>query len=259
MSDQLTRSGQYRSWMSYIRGFGRWLQVHGNPNAYVLSNRWKAPFVPAHPYLLARSQIEAFSAAAARLDAQSPWRWQAGAFFMLMHSCGIRTGEARVLLSGHVDLHHGHLDIVSSKGNRSRRLPLTGQVVDVLTSCDQASRRRLASRRTFFISSSGNPVTAATVGVMFNRVWDQAGLPRPMGGTRPRPHDFRHHFAYANIEWWMTPGKDVTALLPYLSRYMGHATLSSTYFYVHTSPDFMAAYANLTGNGGSVLPEVGFA
>jgi hypothetical protein len=34
---------------------------------------------------------------------------------------------------------------------------------------------------------------------MFNRIWDRAGLPRPLGGQQPRPYDFRHHFAYANI------------------------------------------------------------
>jgi integrase len=94
---------------------------------------------------------------------------------------------------------------------------------------------------------------------MFNRIWDQAGLPRPAGGTAPRPYDFRHHFAYANLERWMAQGKDVAALLPYLSRYMGHATLESTYYYVHTSPDFMAAYTHITANSESVLPEVGFA
>ena len=30
VADQLTRSGRYRSWMSYIRDFGRWLQAHGH-------------------------------------------------------------------------------------------------------------------------------------------------------------------------------------------------------------------------------------
>jgi integrase len=56
----------------------------------------------------------------------------------------------------------------------------------------------------------------------------------------------------------MTQGKDVTALLPYLSRYMGHASLESTDYYVHTSPDFMDAYARITAESGSILPEVGF-
>lgn len=255
---QLDRSGQYRSWISYIRDFGRWLQVHENADAYVLSGRWKAGVVPAHPYLLGTEEIDRFFTAAAHLHARSPWRWQAVAFFALMHSCGIRTGEARGLRAEQVDLHGRHLDIIWAKGNRSRRLPVSEQVVDVLAACDRASRRRFTSRGAFFVSAAGNPVTATAVGVMFNRIWDQAGLPRPAGDTRPRPYDFRHHFAYANIERWMTHGKDVTALLPYLSRYMGHATFESTYYYVHTSPDFMRGYADITAVGASLLPEVGF-
>ena len=54
VSEQLARSGRYRSWMSYIRDVGRWLQAHGQRDAYVLSDRWKAQVVPAHPYLLSR-------------------------------------------------------------------------------------------------------------------------------------------------------------------------------------------------------------
>ena len=71
VSEQLARSGRYRSWMSYIRDVGRWLQAHGHTDAYVLSDRWKAPVVPAHPYLLSREEIEAFFAAAAPLNAGS--------------------------------------------------------------------------------------------------------------------------------------------------------------------------------------------
>jgi integrase len=256
--EQLDRSGRYRSWMSYIRDFGRWLQAHQNTDAYVLSEHWKASVVPAHPYLLTTHQIELFFAAAAHLHASSPWQWQATAFFTLMHSCGIRTGEARALLTEQVDLRAGHIDIISSKGNRSRRLPVTGQVIDVLTACDQASARQFPSRRTFFVSATGHPVTGTAVGTVFNRIWDQAGLPRPAHGIRPRPYDFRHHFAYANIERWMTQGRDVTAMLPYLARYMGHAGFESTFYYVHTSPDFMHAYADITGKNASLLPEVGF-
>ena len=74
----------------------------------------------------------------------------------------------------------------------------------------------------------------------------------------PGPTIFRHHFAYANIERWMTQGIDVAAMLPYLSTYVGHATVDSTYYYIHTSPDFMRAYAHITAEGDSPLPEVGF-
>jgi integrase len=35
-------------------------------------------------------------------------------------------------------------------------------------------------------------------------------------------------------------------MLPYLARYMGHASIESSYYYIHTSPDFMHAYAHIT-------------
>ena len=39
---------------------------------------------------------------------------------------------------------------------------------------------------------------------------------------------------------------------------MGHASFDSTYYYVHTSPDFMAAYADITAQRQFLLPQVGF-
>lgn len=198
MTAQLATSGQHRSWMSYIRDFGRWLRSRGHADAYVLSGEWKAPFVAARPYLLTDREIEAFFTAAARLDATSPWRWQAVSFFILMHSLGLRTGEARGLLPGHVDLSGRHVDVMWSKGNRSRRLPITGDVCDVLAACDAASTARFGpSRKAFFISSTGNPVTPATVGVVFTgsgmrpgcRARRIAGVPGPTisGTTSPTP------------------------------------------------------------------------
>lgn len=180
------------------------------------------------------------------------------AFFTLMHSCGIRTGEGRMLLVDDVDLDAGHIDVHWSKGNRSRRLPLSGEVVDVLAACEQTTRTRFPSRETFFVSAAGTPVMATAVGVMFSRIWDQAGLARRSDGQRPRPYDFRHHFAYANVERWMAQGVDVAAMLPYLARYMGHASLDSTYYYIHTSGDFLDGYAHITRQSQSVLPEAGF-
>ena len=226
----------------------------------MLSGKWKAPFVPARPYLLTKREIEAFFAAAARLDTTSPWRWQAVAFFMLMHSCGIRTGEARGLLTGHVDLPGRHVDVLWSKGNRSRRLPITGDVAEVLAACDAASTAQVrpVARDVLRLLHRQPGHRRDGRGDLQPHLGPGRAAPGP-GGQRPRPYDLRHHFAYANIERWMTQGIDVAAMLPYLSTYMGHATVESTYYYIHTSPDFMQAYAHITGQGGSPLPEVGFA
>lgn len=71
----------------------------------------------------------------------------------------------------------------------------------------------------------------------------------------PRPYDFRHRFAFANIERWTRDGVDVMAMLPYLAAYMGHAGIDSTLYYVHASPDFMDGYADLVADAERVVPE----
>jgi integrase len=258
-SRQTSQPNSCRSWMSYIRDFGRWERINGNKNAYVLSDQWKARFLRPQPYLLTQEEISRFFNAAARLEALTPWKRQGVAFFALMHSCGLRTCEVRRLQRHDINLAEGFIDVRWSKGNRSRRLPLTDQIVDILAACDQASLRALGNERTFFfVSATGGPLTAGMVEAMFHRIWDQAGLPRPLEGKQPRPYDFRHHYAYANIERWMAEGTDVNAMLPYPSRYMGHASLESTNYYIHTSPDFMNGYADIVREGQRILPEVGF-
>lgn len=258
VAERLSTSGRYRSWMSYIRDFGRFLRATGHPDAYVLSNRWKAGAVPPHPYLLTEREIGAFFTAANQLETTSPWRWQATAFFTLMHCLGLRTGEVRALRREQVDPAGRRVDVMWSKGRRSRRLPITGDVSAILTACDRASSAAIGpGRGTFFVSRTGQPVSSATTGVMFNRIWDAADLPRTRG-KQPGPYAFRHHFAYANVQRWAVAGVDVMAMLPYLSAFMGHATIESTFYYIHTSPDFMDGYADLTAAAGSLLPEVGF-
>ena len=109
--------------------------------------------------------------------------------------------------------------------------------------------------KNIFVASTGNPVSPGMPGVVFRRVWTRAGLEWPQAGKRPRPYDFRHRFAFANIERWTRDGVDVMAMLPYLAACMGHAGIDSTLYYVHASPDFMDGYADLVADAERVVPE----
>ena len=178
-SRQSKQPNSCQSWMSYIRDFGRWERINGNENAYVLSDQWKMKRIRPQPYVLSLEEIGRFFDAAARLKTTSPWKWQAVAFFALMHSCGLRTCEVRRLQRNDVNLAECVIDVRWSKGNRSRQLPLTEQIVDILAACDQALQRPLGIERLpFFVSATGDPVTAGMIAAMFNWIWDQARLPR---------------------------------------------------------------------------------
>lgn len=93
-------------------------------------------------------------------------------------------------------------------------------------------------------------------GVVFRRVWTRAGLEWPQAGKRPRPYDFRHRFAFANIERWTRDGVDVMAMLPYLAAYMGDTPASTAPSTTCTpAPIFMDGYADLVADAERVVPE----
>jgi integrase len=247
-------------WVSYLRGLGRWARANGDPEAWVAPAR----FAPAGPrpevYLLAGTEVAAFFGAAAAFDAPDPWRWQAKAFFALMASCGLRTGEARGLRRSDVDPAARTVLVRDSKGPRGRLLPVTGEVAAVLAACDEANERFRPGREAFFTGVKAARVSATVAAQMFRRVWGQAGLPWPDRPPFPRPYALRHRFACANVERWAAGGADPEAALPYLARYMGHASPASTLYYLHVTPDFLRARAEAAGasKAAALLPGVGF-
>ena len=93
------------------------------------------------------------------------------------------------------------------------------------------------------------------MGAAFARIWKAAGLGKG-SGNRPRAYDFRHHFAVSNLNRWIAAGVDANAMLPYLSRYMGHASIVSTDYYLHLVPEFFATFSAKASATEDLLPEV---
>lgn len=132
---------------------------------------------------------------------------------------------------------------------------LSDELISYLIEYDCAIRNCFPKREYFFPGPSGNIISASSIPFNFRKIWLAAGLKRD-GEIKPRPYDFRHHFACANIARWAKERKDVISMLPYLMRYMGHSSLEKTYYYVHLIPDYFADYAAATENLESLLPEV---
>ena len=79
------------------------------------------------------------------------------------------------------------------------------------------------------------------------RVFD--GLRKEMAwvnrGTHhaPRIHDLRHTFVVRRILLWQQQGVDVDQAMLALSTYVGHAKVTSTYWYLQAVPELMAIAA----------------
>ena len=169
----------------------------------------------------------------------------------------MRTCEARTLRVENVDLQNGQIDIIESKGHRSRRVPLPQDLLKLFKTYDVRMSEIYPGRIYFFPTTRSACYNCTNVSAVFRKIWKAAGLEQGCG-NRPRAYDFRHHFALSNLNRWIAAGIDVDSRLPYLSRYMGHSSMQSTDYYLHLVPEFFHTFCEKVRATEALLPEVDY-
>jgi integrase/recombinase XerD len=92
----------------------------------------------------------------------------------------------------------------------------------------------LAGERNWFFEYKDAAYRTQWMTMQFHHCWKASGLIK-LGN--PRPYDLRHAFVSRNLMRWIDNGNDITALLPFLSTYMGHSEIKSTLYYGHLLPE----------------------
>jgi site-specific recombinase XerD len=90
------------------------------------------------------------------------------------------------------------------------------------------------------VSSRGSPLNAVTVWKTFRQLRHQVDLHAGENWDEPQLHHFRHRFATETLLRWYRTGDDVERRLPVLSTFLGHGSISSTYWYLSAHPELMA-------------------
>lgn len=150
--------------------------------------------------------------------------------FRMMYCCGMRPAEPLHLRREDVDLSSGDIYIRGTKHNKERHIIMSD---DMLRLC-KAYRSLIGDHEWFFPHPDGGPLKTSWMTYQFHTCWKRSGLEKR---GNPRPYDLRHAFATRTMMRWIDSGKDVMVLLPYLSTYLGHAEISSTFYYIHLLPD----------------------
>lgn len=247
------------SQVSTIREFGKYLYSRGVREVFILPSSYSYRPRTTMPYLLTSKEIEAFFYACTNYKSIHNGYVRKILYtgiFQTMHCCGIRCCEVSKLTCKDVDFEAATIDIIDSKGPKSRRLYIGRQLADLLHGYDGDIAQVFPDRQAFFPSLGGGMLKNHTIVRGFNYLWDKAGLLRPESGIKPNPYAFRHHFACANIARWAKEGRDVMSMMPYLARYMGHANIQSSFYYIHLSPDIIADIPLSTRSLEALLPEV---
>jgi integrase/recombinase XerD len=244
--------------VSAVRCFGKYL-IRCGIDAYVLPQGVlavaKYGFVP---HVFSTDEVARLMSAADSLPQypSSPRRHLViPMMFRLIYGCGLRVSEACNLQVGDVDLRTGVLLIRAAKFNKDRYVPMKQSL---LQRCRNYAARVIIgvdSGSPFFPSPSGGFYCRSTVEYVFRQCLMIAGIPHADDG--PTVHSLRHSFAVHNLVKWGSEDKDVNALLPYLSAYMGHENLLGTERYLRMTAEMFPELRDRISTGCSwLMPEV---
>ena len=167
--------------------------------------------------------------------------------FRMMYCCGMRPSEPLFLRCDDVNLDSGDIYIRETKKHKDRHIIMSRDMLDLCRKYDE-----LAGRRIWFFEYDKGSYDTHWMTSQFRHCWKKSGL-KPHGS--PRPYDLRHAFATRNLIQWIDKGLDVNCLLPYLSTYMGHSKLCSTYYYIHLLPDRIRDSSGVTWEQFSAIYE----
>ncbi len=181
------------------------------------------------PTVLDRAQIELLFEFAAWLASEGGFAQTRDlAILELFYSCGIRLSELSGLNLSDVDVVAEQLK-VRGKGRKERILPLGGHAARALRTYYGERDHLLAEvtvkasdRRAVFLSQKGRRLTPRGVQYLVKRLFRQLG---DIGDASP--HSIRHSFATHLLD----AGADLRAV----QELLGHASLSTTQVYTHTS------------------------
>lgn len=162
---------------------------------------------------------------------------------LLLYGAGLRASEALNLERGDVDLDAAMTTIRDSKFFKSRLVPLGAQLSQAMkdyVAWRQTSHPTSDPQAPFFVGREGEQLRHNGLAVAFRQACSRAGIRRQDAGRfQPRMHDLRHTFAVHRLTEWYRQGEDVQKLLPQLSVYLGHCSLSSTQVYLSMTPELL--------------------
>ena len=213
--------------LSAVRTFFRFLHleemVEANPARSVRSPRLERTL----PTFLTREQMERlFDHAEARAMEGDPRAVRNLAIVELFYSAGLRLSELQQLNVADVDLVAERVRVMG-KGRKERIVPVGRRAILALRNWDARRETIVAAcaepdRRALFIGPRGRRLSARSVqkivGAFLDRVGEDAGH---------STHSLRHSFATHLVDG----GADLMAV----KELLGHASLSTTRIYTHTS------------------------
>ncbi len=243
--------------ISIVRGLLLYMNVFG-VNTYIPHHFSK---IDHHvPHILCKNEVVAFFHSVDTHLPQKRYLRLANEYkiiFRVIYCCGLRNSEACNLKISDVDLIKGKVTILQSKGNKDRIVYLPEDLVELCRQYKDYIKKSLSFEPYWFFPSSNvdRPFRNSTIDRKFNEIWNRT--PYAISCDRkPTVQGLRHSFVVKRMNLWMEQGVDLTVMMPYLSKHLGHKSVNETFYYYHQVEEAFRIIRLKDTVSDEVIPEV---
>jgi len=253
-----TESKNYRNQrVSFIRQLALYM-ISLNKEAYI-PRAFESNAISV-PHILTLDELHAFyKAVDCYLSYQPSFRRFSLAYsvlFRLFYCCGLRLSEGCYLKRTAVNLKNGCISIFQSKGNKDRVVFISDDMLQMCRKYDNLMQKLVPYRQWFFPGrDESKPFSKTGLDKKFSYFWNRT----PYAGKvdkKPTIHSLRHTYVVTKMNEWMNEGKDFNAMLPYLSRYLGHTSVDETQYYYHQVVSAFDIVRKNDSIADKIIPEV---
>lgn len=175
----------------------------------------------------------------------------------ILYGCGLRISEVFALQVRDVDLENGILHVRHGKNDHERLVPMSATLTEICRAYAAQVLIDADGFTPFFFNRKNEPCSPGDFGRRFRQIIWEVGIPYYGKDRGPRLHDLRHTFVCHRLNSWAKEKADLNALLPVLSAYLGHANLTSTYYYLRlTAEVYPDITSTLEARLGHIFPEI---
>lgn len=215
-----------------VNGFCEYLNSIG-VKAYVSHSRLSGEIVT--PYILSKEEIitlfKTIDRESLKRNSVKHYPFMLPVFYRLLYTCGLRNNEACCLKVADVDFKKSVLRVLDAKNDKDRLVYVSADMCYLLQCYLNKVNEFSVSQWLFPSGKQDTHIHKTTVDDFFNHFVRIANIGNKQ--FHPVPHSLRHTYVVHRVDSWIQEGKDANKLLIYLSKQLGHCSLSETYYYYH--------------------------
>ena len=129
--------------------------------------------------------------------------------------------------------------------------------------CVRCARTMTKQCRKSFPTGSGfsrggirtGSIRRTSVDKKFAEFWNKTPFANKVD-KKPTVQSLRHTFVVNKMNEWMEAGVEIGVMMPYLSRYLGHSSISDTQYYFHAIEQAFPVIRRSDTVAQRVIPEV---